>query len=71
MRRRVIVGLLALNGVAGAALLSSPARSQTVPLGIFDCCKEDIIESKGWYCCKRCCWFTYNCDDYWDCDPKE
>jgi hypothetical protein len=64
MRRRLIIGLFALNGLLGIALLARPAETQIIPRGFVDCCKK--AGSVG-YCCANCCWFIQDCADDKDC----
>jgi hypothetical protein len=64
MRRKLIVGLLLLNGLLGAALFSGPAQTQVRPTGFFHCCK---LEGSDPYCCANCCWFAQNCMSSSDC----
>ena len=73
MRRRLIIGLIVLNGLAAGALVATPAVSQIIPRGLFDCCKEEApeaIASGDAYCCSSCCWFYRNCRDDKDCEPS-
>jgi len=65
MRRKLIIGLVFLNGLIGAALFSQPAETQIIPLGIFNCCKSQGAPEP--YCCSSCCWFTLNCFGDEDC----
>lgn len=68
MRRKLIVGFMILNGLLAALLISSPAISQVIPRGIFDCCKTEASEEDGAYCCASCCWFTKECRSDEDCE---
>ncbi len=75
MRRRLIIGLMVLNGLIAAVLFATPAISQIIPRGLFNCCKNEAtekIESAGAYCCHSCCWFYMNCRIDEDCerDPQ-
>jgi len=69
MRRKLVVGLIVLNGVIAGALLTTPAKTQIIPLGLFNCCKTGEVESPGAYCCHACCWFIRNCSVDKDCEP--
>ncbi len=60
MRRKLIIGLVLLNGLIAPALFVKPAETQIIPLGIFHCCKGGPGER---YCCASCCWFTFDCLD--------
>ncbi len=68
MRRRLTVGLFLLNALMGFAIYATPADSQVIPRGIFNCCKSAGPEG---YCCASCCWFWPTCDTDGDCsiDP--
>lgn len=66
MRRTIVVGLVLLNGILFAALITPPAETQIIPLGLWDCCKE-LGNSPDRYCCHNCCWFIENCDRDEDC----
>jgi hypothetical protein len=68
MRRKLVVGLIVLNGMLAGALVTTPAKTQIIPLGLFNCCKTGEVESLGAYCCFHCCWFTFNCFDHDDCE---
>ena len=65
MRRKTIIGLVLLNGLIAGVLFSYPAETQIIPLGILNCCKDDMGFHP--YCCYSCCWFTFNCIDDDDC----
>jgi hypothetical protein len=69
MRRKVLAGLILLNGALAAALLATPTSPQVGPLGLFDCCKTDNTALEP-YCCERCCWFTRTCTFDEDCQPQ-
>lgn len=71
MRRKLILGLLAINGVFAGVLVATPARTQVIPLGWFDCCQPMTLRSSSEYCCRSCCWFIPDCDDDEDCNPPE
>ena len=71
MRRKMIVGLLILNGLLAVLLIATPALSQIIPLGLFNCCKSEATEAGGDYCCRHCCWFTNNCFFDEDCMVQE
>lgn len=61
MRKRIVVGLVALNLVLGAAIVVGPVAAQIFPLsGLLDCCKNGE-------CCNNCCWWVENCDSDGDC----
>ena len=69
MRRKLILGLVLLNGLFAAALISQPIETQIIPRGLFNCCKDTGPDG---YCCFRCCWFIVNCWDDEDClDPPD
>ncbi len=68
MRRRLIIGLMILNGLMAAVLFASPAISQVIPLGLFNCCKTEGPEA---YCCDSCCWFIWNCRFDEDCEGNQ
>jgi len=73
MRRRLIIGLMVLNGLVAAALVATPADSQIIPRGLFNCCKEEATETMGpggAYCCSGCCWFYMNCRRDEDCEDR-
>jgi len=64
MRRKLVIGLVLLNGLLAGALLATPAETQIIPRGIRKCCKTDGgLEP---YCC-YCCWFVTNCIENEDC----
>ena len=65
MRRKIVVALVLLNAIIGAALFAAPAATQIIPLGIRHCCKYDAQLP---YCCEWCCWFTLNCYGDDDCN---
>ena len=64
MRRKLFIGLVLLNGLIAGAFFVQPAETQIIPLGNFDCCKEDGGDG---YCCFHCCWFIPSCDGPEDC----
>jgi len=77
MRRRFIIGLIVLNGLVAAALFVTPADSQIIPRGLFNCCKSEATEATaatatrgpgGAYCCSACCWFYRDCRRDADCE---
>lgn len=63
MRKKLIVGLVILNGLLGFALSHRPAVTQVIPTGLFDCCQS----ASEPYCCRGCCWFHWDCDEHSDC----
>ena len=65
MRRRLIVSLIILNGLVATVLVATPAVSQVIPLGLFNCCNTEGPEA---YCCASCCWFIWNCRFDKDCE---
>lgn len=67
MRRRLVLLLILLNGTLALALASPPAQTQIIPRGLFDCCKTDGSRDLSAYCCRKCCWFTWDCDEDRDC----
>ncbi|TFH64048.1 MAG: hypothetical protein E4G90_08880 [Gemmatimonadales bacterium] len=69
MRRKLIVGLMILNGLLAIFLVAAPALSQIMPLSLFSCCKTEATELGGGYCCESCCWLTWNCRFDEDCEP--
>jgi len=68
MRRRLIIGLIVLNGLVAGALVATPATSQIIPRGLFNCCKTD--DGFEPYCCSMCCWFYKNCRANIDCEAS-
>ncbi len=73
MRRRLIIGLFVLNGLVAAVIFATPADSQIIPRGLFNCCKEEateVMEAGGSYCCSNCCWFIRNCRIDEDCEAR-
>jgi hypothetical protein len=71
MKKKLIIGLSAINGVLAALLLATPAETQIIPLGWFNCCQPLTLRSQSEYCCRGCCWFIPDCDDDKDCVPTE
>lgn len=69
MRRKLIVGLMAINGLIAGALLTTPAQTQIIPLGIWNCCQTIDFQSLDPYCCEACCWFVWDCRVNEDCEP--
>jgi hypothetical protein len=69
MRKMLVVGLIAINGVLAGLVVATPARTQIIPLGWFDCCQSISIRSSSEYCCRGCCWFVRDCRVDEDCDP--
>ena len=65
MRRKLIIGLVLLNGLIAAAMFALPAETQILPRGVFNCCKVDTGGDD--FCCRSCCWLTWNCNDHDDC----
>lgn len=61
LRRRSVKLLILVNLLLALALGARVARTQVIPLGLFDCCQG------GGYCCRNCCWFTQDCGDDDDC----
>lgn len=59
MRRKLVVGLAVLNGLVSLLFLATPADTQILPKGIFNCCETDAGEEP--YCCEDCCWFVSGC----------
>jgi hypothetical protein len=71
MPRRLLSLLIVLNAALALALASPPAHTQILPRGIFDCCKVDESLDLTAYCCRKCCWFTHDCEDDGDCREIE
>lgn len=62
MRKRVLIGLVLINVILGAAVVVGPLRAQIFPrAGLLDCCQ-------GSTCCFNCCWFVNDCDFSGDCE---
>ncbi len=59
MRRKLMVGLTVLNGFVALVLFATPADTQIIPNGIWDCCEYNGA-GEG-YCCEDCCWLVPNC----------
>jgi hypothetical protein len=67
MRRKLIIGLVVLNGLFGAALFSQPAESKIRALVLRNCCKTEGSEA---FCCEMCCWVQPNCNSDDDCEDR-
>ena len=65
MRKKLILGLVLLNGLFAAALFAPAAETQMIPRGVVNCCKTAGAPIP--YCCDSCCWFTWNCRSDKDC----
>jgi len=65
MRRKMIFGLILLNGLLLAAILTRPAWTQVFPTGLWNCCEYELAPEP--YCCEQCCWFERNCKGDADC----
>ena len=61
MRPKLFLCLLAINGLIAGALLATPAKTQVIPLELWDCCKASAFQSSSGYCCESCCWFVRDC----------
>jgi hypothetical protein len=64
MRKRLIYGLLVLNGLLALALFTVPADAARVATGGFNCCQSSGGSD---FCCHSCCWFVHDCDADGDC----
>ncbi len=62
--RAITMGLILVNLLLGAILSTPPTSQRNVDAQIFDCCRGQGPEA---YCCKRCCWVTWNCKVDRDC----
>jgi hypothetical protein len=71
MRRRFVIGLVFVNALLASALMVKPADTQVMPMGLFDCCKEEAGTLKGGYCCAGCCWWIMDCNTDRDCQVQE
>jgi hypothetical protein len=69
MRKKLIVALVLLNALLAGAFLAVPADTQIIPRGIRNCCQSDGPGDR--YCCRGCCWFTFNCFSDQDCGAVE
>jgi len=65
MRRKLIIGLVLLNGLLGAALFTQPAEGMIWTPSLRNCCMMDGSEP---FCCERCCWIQPNCTSDKDCE---
>ena len=65
MRRKLIIGLVVLNGILlGAILSTQPAESKILAPVLRNCC---MMEGPEPYCCEMCCWIQPNCSSDKDC----
>jgi len=66
MRRKLIIGLVILNGILlGAVLSARPAESGLWTPVLRNCCMTEGAER---YCCEMCCWIQPNCTSDKDCE---
>ena len=65
MRRKLIIGLVVLNGLFGAVLFTQPAESKIWTPVLRNCCMTEGSEP---FCCEMCCWIQPNCTSDKDCE---
>ena len=70
MRRKLLTALILVNALLAGAVLTSPAATQMMTRGLFDCCKGGAAESEEEYCCYECCWLITNCRSDKDCQVE-
>lgn len=64
MRKRLVIGLVMLNLLLGAALVLGPLSAQILPMSsLRDCCQSRT-------CCSSCCWLVSDCDTDGDCEAN-